>query len=401
MRFNRLFHYQQCTFVALLFCVAVTGCKTNQTPPVALYDRVWQAVENQFVDKNTNHQQWTMWRHRFDDKLTTMDDAYVAIDTMLASLNDDYSRLMRPKDMQDQTMHIDAKLYGVGLQISVKNKQLTIVSPIPDTPASHAGLKALDVITKINHESTTGLPVEEAANRIRGPQGTQVVLTVMRNKKPFDVTLKRSEIKLKSVETYPIPGSPDVGYVRLTTFISESAAQEMAEAIKPLTAKKALIIDLRNNYGGLLTNAVDISDMFLDEGTIVSILNRQQDKERFAALPGQLFNGPIAVLINGGSASASEIFAGAIQDNHRGVIVGSKSFGKGLVQKVIPLPGNNGLNLTVSRYRTPSGRDINTIGIRPDVAAPDTMLAVQPNPVEDPQLAEAIRQLNKANRRVH
>jgi carboxyl-terminal processing protease len=387
---------QQCGLAALLFCVLLlSGCaQAPLKPPQALYDQVWQTVQTQFVDPQTNHQDWRIWRHRFDAQLQTMDDAYVAIDTMLASLNDDYSRLMRPKDLADQAMHIDAKLFGVGLQISVKNKQLTVVSPIPETPAAQAGLKALDVITHIDQQPTAGLAVDQAAERIRGPKNTRVSLRVMRHHKSFDVSLKRAEIKLKSVEVQTIPGYPNVGYVRLTTFISETAGQEMAEMIRPMAArKKALIIDLRNNYGGLLTNAVDISDMFLDEGTIVSILNRQQDRERFAALPGQVFNGPLAVLINGGSASASEIFAGAIQDHHRGTIVGSKSFGKGLVQKVIPLSQDAGLNLTVSRYRTPSGRDINTKGILPDVAAADDWLQPIPDPKADKQLAAALKAL--------
>jgi carboxyl-terminal processing protease len=392
----------------VVLCMALcplTGCsllnnKVNNNQPlptntpqsaIELYDSVWQAVEDRFVDTGTNHQKWAIWRHRYDAKLQQVEDAYVAIDTMLASLNDDYTRLMPPKDMAAQNMHIAAKLFGVGLQIAVKQKKLLVVAPMPNTPASQAGLQSLDHITHVDNTPTEGLTVEEAANKIRGPKGTQVTLNILRGSTRLVVPLKRAEIHVQSVEVKALKTAPQIGYVQLSTFISETATDELQEALAKLDNKQGLILDVRNNPGGLLSNALAVADLFLDAGDIVTVENRQHQTQHYGALPGQLFAGPIIVLINGGSASASEIVAGALQDHHRAQLVGTTSFGKGLVQQVLDMPGKAGLTLTVSRYRTPSGRDIHIKGIQPDVTVPlDFRQPFPETPDSDPQVKKAI-----------
>ena len=222
---------------------------------------------------------------------------------------------------------------------------------------------------------------------IRGPEDTPVRLTIKRGEKTFSVTLNRKEIKIKSVFTKEIKDKR-IGYVRLSSFISETAFQEMKEAIRSMATKGALIVDLRGNYGGLLTNAVDISDMFLDEGGIVSIVDQEKEVEAFDAKPGQAFRKPMVVLIDGGSASASEIMSGALKDNHRATLIGTKTFGKGLVQKINMLSNESGMNITISKYLTPNGTDINKKGIQPDILVPYTEQDFYKD--RDPQLDKAI-----------
>ncbi len=344
----------------------------NLTPDSAnefesLYNDVWDLVASDYEDPSCNGQSWSRWKNRFKGKLKTIGDANVAISTMLASLNDDYTRFLPPNEMSEQTLSIDSKLYGVGIQIALKDKKLVIVTPIEGTPAALAKLMPNDEIIGINSQQTSGMSIEDAASHIRGKAGTLVTLTILRGTKHFPVTLPRAEIKIKSVFTKSLNKHPEIGYIRLNSFISETTTPEMHQALEKLADKKALIVDLRGNYGGLLNNAVDIADMFLNQGRIVSIVNRQGEHRVFQANPGVLANQPMVVLIDGLSASASEILSGALQDNHRATLVGTQSFGKGLVQKITPLQDGAGLNITIAKYLTPNGTDINKKGIRPNV----------------------------------
>lgn len=360
----------------------------QQAAANTLYEEAWNVIHQEYVDSKFNGQDWGQWRYRFQGKLKDPQDAYVAIGTMVASLNDEYTRFLRPRDMSEQTMSIDSKLYGVGIQISMRDNKLMVLATIDGTPADKAGLMPKDVITFIDGHETAGMSVEDAADRIRGERGTYVTLTIKRDKQAIKKRIQRDEIKLKSVFTKPMSDSR-IGYVRLSSFISEAMLGEMDDAMHKVRDKKALIIDLRGNYGGLFTNAVEIADMFLDRGDIVSIVNRDKDRRVYESHPGAIFRKPLVVLIDGGSASASEILGGALKDNKRATLIGSQSFGKGLVQKINTLSNGAGMNITISKYLTPNGTDINKKGIEPNIKVSFTEKDFLSH--RDPQLDRAVQ----------
>ncbi len=366
--------------------------------PVDLYDNVWRLVNSKFVDQTNNSQDWSKWRHKYDSKIQTNEDAYVAINTMIASLNDPYTKFLDPKEFAEETSSIKGSLKGIGIQIGVKDGKLMVIAPIEDTPAEKAGLLADDEILEIDGVSTKGITVDKAADKIRGKEGTQVKLLIKRK----DVTpnklytITRAEIEIKSI-SQKVPAETkipdDIAYIRLSSFISRNAANEFAQILNANKNKKGFIVDLRSNPGGLLTNAIYISDMFLDGKVIVSTVDRDGYKETQKANRGVMTNKPLVVLINKGSASASEIFSGAMKDNGRAVIVGEQSFGKGLVQEVNKLPYDAGINITIQKYLTPNGTDINKKGITPDVVVELTEENVKNK--DDVQLKKAVEILEE------
>ena len=310
---------------------------------------------------------------------------------MLASLNDPYTKFLDPKEFEEEKSSIKGSLKGIGVQIGVRDGKLLIIAPLEDTPGERAGLKAEDEILAINGKSTKGITVDKAADQIRGKEGTVVELLIKRKgveNKVYRVV--RAEINLKSV-SLKIPEnakiSPEIGYIRLSSFISKNATSEFQNALKQLSDKKGYIIDLRSNPGGLLSNAIFISDMFLNGGVIVSTVDRDGYKENIRATRKYVTNKPVILLINKGSASASEIFSGALKDNNRALIVGEGSFGKGLVQEVNTLMGGAGMNITIQKYLTPNGTDINKKGIQPDVVVELTEEDIKNK--NDKQLAKA------------
>lgn len=366
--------------------------------PVDLYDNVWRLVNTKFVDQTNNAQDWSKWRHKYDNKIQTNEDAYVAINTMIASLNDPYTKFLDPKEFAEETSSIKGSLKGIGIQIGVKDGKLMVIAPIEDTPAEKAGLLADDEILEIDGVSTKGITVDKAADKIRGKEGTQVTLLIKRK----DVTpnklytITRAEIEIKSI-SQKVPADTkipdDIAYIRLSSFISRNAATEFAQILNANKDKKGFIVDLRSNPGGLLTNAIYISDMFLDGKVIVSTVDRDGYKETQRANRGMVTNKPLVILINKGSASASEIFSGAMKDNGRAVIVGEQSFGKGLVQEVNKLPYEAGINITIQKYLTPNGTDINKKGITPDVVVELTEEHVKNK--DDVQLKKAVEILQQ------
>ena len=365
--------------------------------PVDLYDNVWRLINSKFVDQSNNQQNWAKWRHKYDNQIRTNEDAYVAINTMVASLNDPYTKFLDPKEFADETSSIKGSLKGIGIQIGVKDGKLMVIAPIEDTPAERAGLQADDEILEIDGVSTKGITVDKAADKIRGKEGTQVTLLVKRKDvAPKTYTITRTEIEIKSISQklptdMTIPN--DFCYIRLSSFISRNAATEFGNILNTNRNKKGFIIDLRSNPGGLLTNAIYISDMFLDGGTIVSTVDRDGYKETQRASAGVYTKKPVVVLINKGSASASEIFSGAMKDNHRAVIIGEQSFGKGLVQEINKLPYESGINITIQKYLTPNGTDINKKGITPDIVVKLTEDDVKNK--NDLQLKKAVEVLSK------
>ncbi len=366
--------------------------------PAELYDDVWKIVNKKYYDPTNNSQDWNKWRYKYDNKLKTKEDAYVAIETMLTSLNDPYTRFLNPKEFNEETESIKGSLKGIGTQIGLRDGELVIIAPLEDSPAEKAGLLADDRILEINGESTKGINIDAAADKIRGEKGTTVTLLIQRKGVPNKLySVVRDEIEVKSVsckppfETTKIPN--DIQYIRLSSFISKNAAGEIESILNNSSGMKGFIIDLRSNPGGLLTNAIYISDMLLKGGVIVSTVDRDSYKTTTRARYQQVTDKPIVVLINKGSASASEILSGALKDNHRATIVGEQSFGKGLVQEINKLPDEAGMNITIQRYLTPSGTDINKKGITPDVMVELTKENVEAK--KDVQLEKAIEILEK------
>ena len=300
---------------------------------------------------------------------------YGAINGMLSSL-DPHSSFMPPDTYKEMKIDTKGSFGGLGIEITVKDGMLTVISPIEDTPAFKAGIKAGDQILKIDDKYTKDLTINEAVNRMRGPKGTKVTITIFREglEKPKEFTLERDIIQVKSVKFKTLDDG--YGYVRIAQF-QEKTDDDLIKALKTLREEnggslRGLILDLRNDPGGLLDQAVKVSEHFIDEGKlIVYTEGREKDsKMRFTSRKGDKEqNYPMVVLISGGSASASEIVAGALQDHKRAVVMGTQSFGKGSVQTIIPLSDNSGLRLTTARYFTPSGRSIQAKGITPDIVA--------------------------------
>ncbi|HEY8872754.1 MAG TPA: S41 family peptidase, partial [Stellaceae bacterium] len=294
-----------------------------------------------------------------------------AINGMLTAL-DPHSNYLNAKNFNDMKVQTRGEFGGLGIEVSMENGLVKVVSPIDDTPAAHAGLKPGDLITNLDGTPVQGLTLPEAVEKMRGPVNSDINLTIRREgRDPFDVKLTRAVIRIQSVRSH-LEGD-NIGYVRITSF-NEQTDVGLNNAMKNLkaTANNKLIgvvLDLRNNPGGLLDQAVAVSDAFLDKGEIVSTRGRRSDDaQRYNARPGDIAAGlPVAILINGGSASASEIVAGALQDHHRAILIGTKSFGKGSVQTIIPLAGHGAMRLTTARYYTPSGRSIQAKGIDPDI----------------------------------
>ena len=297
-----------------------------------------------------------------------------AINGMLAGL-DPHSSYMDPKSFRDMQVQTRGEFGGLGIEVTMEDGLVKVVAPIDDTPAAKAGVMANDVITHLDDEAVQGLTLNQAVDKMRGPVNTKIKLTIMRKgaDKPIEVTIVRDIIRVKSVRWHPEGG--DVGYIRITQF-NEQTTDGLKQAINDLNAQlgadkiKGYVVDLRNNPGGLLDQAISVSDTFLEKGEIVSTRGRNpEETQRFNARPGDMTKGkPVIVLINGGSASASEIVAGALQDHKRATLIGTRSFGKGSVQTIIPLgAGNSALRLTTARYYTPSGRSIQAKGISPDI----------------------------------
>jgi len=345
--------------IAFLSLSAAVGQSNNDTSTntyqqLNLFGDVFEKIRSDYVEPVS------------DDKLVE-----AAINGMLTSL-DPHSSYLNPKDWEDMQVQTKGEFGGLGIEVTMENGLIKVVSPIDGTPAAKAGIQPADLIIQIDGKPILGMTLSQAVDKMRGPVDSKIVLTVRRGKQaPFDVTLQRAVIKIESVHSQLIDKS--IGYVRITSF-SEQTTSGLQDAITKIKADaggklQGLVLDLRNNPGGLLDQAIGVVDTFVDRGEIVSTRGRDPSQaQRYNATPGDMVDGlPIVILINGGSASASEIVAGAMQDHHRAILLGTRSFGKGSVQTIIPIPGHGAIRLTTARYYTPSGRSIQAKGIEPDI----------------------------------
>ena len=330
-----------------------------------LYDRTWRIIKRNFYDASLNGQDWNRWKNHYRGKIKNDEDANVAISTMLESLDDPYSRYMDKKDYAEQNTSIDSKINGIGVNITSIGGKTYVVSVIEDTPAYKAQFKSGDLIFKVNGKDISGMKSSEVADIVRGPENSFVEITILRKKEAITKKIQRKEIKIKTVKSSI---DNNIGYIQVLSFIGTTTANEFIDALEKTDRAKGLIIDLRGNTGGLLPNAIFIANMFIDKGNLVSIVGRNGYKRNiYAQETDYVVDKPMLILVDGASASASEILSGALKDYHKAKLIGTKTFGKGMVQKIIPMPNETGLNLTIAKYLTPAGHDINKKGIIPDI----------------------------------
>lgn len=351
-----------------------------------LFDNTWKIIRDNYYDAELNTQAWGRWKEHYHGKIKTDDDAKVAIDTMLASLNDPYSRFMSKAEYLDQNNSLNSKITGIGVNISSNAGKIHIVNVMEGTPAQFANLLPKDIILSIDGKEVNGLALSEVADLVRGPENSFVNITILRNKDKLTKRVMRKEIKIKTVKSAVV--DKNIGYIQITSFVGSTTPNEFLEALEKTKDTEGLILDLRGNTGGLLPNAVFIANLFIPHGNIVSIVGRNGYKYDINAQDTELsINKPTIVLVDGGSASASEILSGALKDYNKAKLLGTKTYGKGMVQKIIPMPNETGLNLTIAKYLTPKGTDINKKGINPDIKVEFSIKDVKNN--NDAQLQTA------------
>lgn len=347
--------------VATVFLTREIWFKNNAQ---RLFLTSWHKLEQEYYDKSLNHQDWDKWKEKYLEQIETKEDAYIAIESIIESLNDPYTRFLRPEDFEEQNMNINAKLYGIGVNITEVDGKIVILGVIDDSPAKDACLKPGDIIVSVDGTDITGSSLSEVAKLVRGPVNTKVNIDIVRKKKRVTVPIVRKEIKLKSVK---VDFDDDIAHITISSFLSQDMPKEFMHALLVANDSRGIILDLRGNTGGLLPNAIVIANMFIDRGTIVSIVDRDGQRTNIRASYSDFYvRKPVVVLIDKGSASASEILSGALKDYDRAKLVGKTSFGKGLVQKIQPVQTGSAINITIAKYLTPSGADIHKKGIDPD-----------------------------------
>jgi len=396
-------------FVQVLPAEALTAYNDDQK----LVLQAWRLVNQAYLDENFNNQDWWKVRETFVKKpLNSRQDAYQTIDEMLKTLDEPFTRLLRPEQYSNLQISTNGELSGVGLQISADpdSKQLEVVTPLEGSPAQKAGISAGDKILKIDGIDAQQLTLDEAASKMRGQSGTTISLTIAPSKEGQAIRtfqLIRDHIQLSPVVSVLDQDSANipVGYIRLSQF-SANATEEIKKSIQDLNQQgaKAYVLDLRNNPGGLLQSGIDIARLFLNEGVVVHTVNRQGISESYSANGTALTDAPVALLVNHGTASASEILAGALQDNGRAVLVGEKTYGKALIQSLFELSDGAdkvGLAVSVAKYQTPNHRDIHKIGIQPDIKIENQEAITPSSSPDDKQYETAVKVLTNLSTLAH
>lgn len=404
------------TAIATSALIVYTGSSVKaalEDSPKTLVDEVWQIVNNEFVDRQFNQTDWLQQRQELlSQDYADTQAAYKVIRQSLKDLGDPYTRFLEPEEFEQLTSQTSGELSGIGIRLSLdeETKELTVVEPLTDSPADKAGIQAGDKILAIDGKPTALMSVEQASAQIKGEIGTEVELQISRSEaEAFDVTLVREQIELPSVDySLSEAGRTKVGYIKLDEF-SSHAAEQMEKAIEDLNQKEVtgFVLDLRGNPGGLLFSSVEIARMWLEKGAIVSTIDRKGGNQKFSANGKALTDLPLVILVDRYSASASEILAGALKENGRATIVGTRTYGKGTVQSVHSLSDGSGLAVTIARYYPPSGEDINRKGIAPDVnidlsAQQQMSFSINPSlwgTEADPQYAKAIQILQQSSLR--
>ncbi len=346
--------------------------------PKDLFLESWLLIKQSYAEPDLNNQSWSRWKRRYANKIEDNDDAYVAINTMLSSLDDPYSRLLSKEEFLEQSNSIDSKMYGIGVNIASVSGKIYIVNVIKGSPADSSGLKQGDMLLSVDNHQIKGNSIFQVAQYIKGAINETVTLVILREGQKITKKIKRAEIKVKTVEAKKL--DKNTGYIHIISFIGNETPIEFINALDKIKDSKGLILDLRGNTGGLFQNAVFVANLFLKSGDIVNVIGRDGVSNSYRVQNAEfVYDKPLVVLVDGDSASASEIVSGALKDNNRAKIVGTRTFGKGVVQKIYALPNQMGMNLTIAKYLTPNGYDINEKGIEPDYEITFTRDDVQKN----------------------
>lgn len=397
--------------VSLVLSWGLTACgSTAQTiaagngDATRLTQEVWQIINRDYIDGTFNGQDWWKIRKQYLNRAPqTTDLTYQAINEMVSTLKDPYTRFLKPKDYQQLQTQVSGELSGVGLQIALspETNELTVIAPFEGSPAYRSGIKSRDVITAIDGIATKGMDLDLAAEKLRGAAGSKVNLTLRREQKELALTLIRAKVEINPVrfEVKKVAGA-ELGYIRLPSFNS-NATSEVKKAIQALERKEVqgYILDLRSNGGGLLGAGIDVAKLWLPKDqVVVSTVTRKGLRDSTKSSPlGPVTTKPLTLLVDQGTASASEILSGALQDNKRAQLVGTRTFGKGLIQQIYTLSDGSGLAVSIAKYQTPLGRDIHKVGIEPDlkVELPSDSLPNTLATTKDPQFMAAVRLLTQ------
>lgn len=359
--------------------------------PKRLFLFCWRTIKNRYVDSKMNGQDWEYWKNHYLPYIKTDEDVFVAVNSMLQSLDDPYSRFMDSPQNEEQNTNLESSITGIGVNIGLVSGKVVISNVMENSPAKKANLQEGDIITEINGKKINGLTMEEVVKLIRGPENSNVKLTILRDKTKIVKDTNRKTIKIKNVKSKILKGN--IGYIQIVSFMGMQGSEEFKEALKTTQNTNGLIIDLRGDAGGLLTNAVDIANMFINKGTIVSVVYRSGLRKKITASHSAFFKEkPIVILTNMGTASASEILAGTLRDNKEAILVGDRTYGKNSIQQIFALPNQTGMNLTIAKYLMPKGEYIHKIGLKPDY----TVVLTKQDYIEnnDTQLKKAIDIIN-------
>lgn len=377
-------------FLVLFFCSSVFTQKVNADPnepnPYEVYSAAWNNLNEKFYFKS--NVDLTKWENKFNSRINNIKDAHKYINRLVKELDDPYTRFLTKEEFKDEQDLISSSFVGIGVKLA--SKKPIIIDVLDESPAEKNNIKEDDYIVSVNNKSTFGLSSSQVASLMRGPKGTELTITIKRNRKALTKTLKREELNFNVVSSKLLENN--IALIKIDSFIPENTSKLFKDEIIKLMSADGIILDLRNNSGGLLNNAIEIADMFLDKGKIVSTVGNINKVNEFAN-SSTLYDSNLIILVNENTASASEILASALRENNKAIVIGEKTFGKGLVQEIVKLPDESALHITIAAYLTPSGKNINKKGLIPDEIVLDEEVQLQ-------RAKEILTKLSKDNSRL-